>query len=32
MIAAGLERASEFTWTRIGENTVRAFRKVLAGA
>lgn len=32
MIAAGLERASEFTWTRIGENTVRAFRKVLASA
>ena len=32
MISAGLKRAAGFTWTRIGENTVEAFRRVLAGA
>jgi glycosyltransferase involved in cell wall biosynthesis len=32
MITAGLDRAAEFTWTRIGENTVQAFRGVLADA
>jgi glycosyltransferase involved in cell wall biosynthesis len=32
MIASGLERATEFTWPRIVDNTVQAFRKVLADA
>jgi glycosyltransferase involved in cell wall biosynthesis len=32
MIAAGLKRVAAFTWTRIGENTVQAFRRVLTGA